>query len=50
MLDPALSGPVNAVAPGPVRNADYTAVLAGLLTAGLRTSGFIPLSPRRGGG
>jgi uncharacterized protein len=30
-LDPALSGPVNAVAPAPVRNADYTAVLAGLL-------------------
>ena len=30
-LDPALSGPVNAVAPTPVRNADYTAVLAGLL-------------------
>jgi uncharacterized protein len=30
-LDPALSGPVNAVAPVPVRNADYTAVLAGLL-------------------
>jgi uncharacterized protein len=27
----ALSGPVNAVAPAPVRNADYTAVLAGLL-------------------
>jgi uncharacterized protein (TIGR01777 family) len=31
VLDPALSGPVNAVAPAPVRNADYTAVLAGLL-------------------
>ena len=30
-LDPDLSGPVNAVAPAPVRNADYTAVLAGLL-------------------
>jgi uncharacterized protein len=31
VLDPALSGPVNAVAPAPVRNAGYTAVLAGLL-------------------
>ena len=31
VLDPALSGPVNAVAPAPVRNADYTDVLAGLL-------------------
>ena len=31
VLDPALSGPVNAVAPAPVRNADYTAVLASLL-------------------
>ena len=31
VLDPALSGPVNAVAPVPVRNADYTAVLAGVL-------------------
>ena len=31
VLDPALSGPVNAVAPAPVRNADYTCVLAGLL-------------------
>ena len=31
VLDPDLSGPVNAVAPAPVRNADYTAVLAGLL-------------------
>jgi uncharacterized protein (TIGR01777 family) len=31
VLDPALSGPVNAVAPAPVRNADYTTVLAGLL-------------------
>jgi uncharacterized protein len=30
-IDPDLSGPVNAVAPAPVRNADYTAVLAGLL-------------------
>ncbi len=24
LVDPALSGPVNAVAPDPVRNADYT--------------------------
>jgi len=31
VLDPDLSGPVNAVAPDPVRNADYTATLAGLL-------------------
>ena len=31
VLDQALSGPVNAVAPAPVRNADYTAVLAGVL-------------------
>jgi uncharacterized protein (TIGR01777 family) len=31
VLDPALSGPVNAVAPAPVRNAEYTAVLAGVL-------------------
>jgi len=31
VLDPALSGPVNAVAPAPVRNAGYTAVLSGLL-------------------
>jgi uncharacterized protein (TIGR01777 family) len=30
-LDPELSGPVNAVAPDPVRNADYTATLAGIL-------------------
>jgi uncharacterized protein len=31
VTDPALSGPVNAVAPAPVRNAGYTAVPAGLL-------------------
>jgi uncharacterized protein len=31
VLDPALSGPVNAVAPAAVRNTDYTATLAGLL-------------------
>ena len=31
VTDPALSGPVNAVAPAPVRNAEYTATLAGLL-------------------
>jgi len=29
--DPGLSGPVNAVAPEPVRNADYTRTLAGVL-------------------
>lgn len=28
LVDPALSGPVNAVAPQPVRNAEYTATLA----------------------
>lgn len=31
LWDTALSGPVNAVAPDPVRNADYTRVLAGVL-------------------
>lgn len=31
LVDPALSGPVNAVAPDPVRNADYTRVLASVL-------------------
>ncbi|HEY2287560.1 MAG TPA: TIGR01777 family oxidoreductase [Streptosporangiaceae bacterium] len=31
VLDPDLSGPVNAVAPDPVRNADYTRALAGVL-------------------
>ena len=31
VTDPALSGPVNAVAPEPVRNAAYTAALAGVL-------------------
>jgi uncharacterized protein len=31
VTDPALSGPVNAVAPAPVRNAGYTAALAGVL-------------------
>jgi uncharacterized protein len=31
VLDPGLSGPVNAVAPEPVRNADYTRTLAGVL-------------------
>jgi uncharacterized protein (TIGR01777 family) len=31
VLDPALSGPVNAIAPAPVRNAGYTAVLASVL-------------------
>ncbi len=31
VTDAALSGPVNAVAPAPVRNAEYTAVLASLL-------------------
>jgi len=31
VTDPALSGPVNAVAPRPARNAEYTATLAGVL-------------------
>jgi hypothetical protein len=31
VTDPALSGPVNAVAPEPVRNADYTRTLASVL-------------------
>ena len=31
LVDPALSGPVNAVAPDPVRNADYTRVLGRVL-------------------
>jgi uncharacterized protein len=31
VLDPGLSGPVNAVAPEPARNADYTRTLAGVL-------------------
>ncbi|HWN61308.1 MAG TPA: TIGR01777 family oxidoreductase [Streptosporangiaceae bacterium] len=41
VLDPALSGPVNAVAPVPVRNADYTAVLASLL----RRPALVPVPP-----
>lgn len=31
LADPRLSGPVNAVAPEPVRNMDYTRILAGVL-------------------
>ncbi len=31
LVDPALSGPVNAVAPQPIRNIDYTRTLAGIL-------------------
>jgi uncharacterized protein (TIGR01777 family) len=31
LVDPRLSGPVNAVAPDPVRNTDYTTSLAGIL-------------------
>jgi hypothetical protein len=31
LVDPALSGPVNAVAPDPVRNADFTKILGGVL-------------------
>jgi uncharacterized protein len=44
VLDPGLSGPVNAVAPEPVRNADYTRTLAGVLRrpAALPVPGFGP--------
>lgn len=44
LVDPALSGPVNAVAPDPVRNADYTRVLAAVLhrPALLPVPGFGP--------
>jgi uncharacterized protein len=44
VLDPGLSGPVNAVAPEPVRNADYTRTLAAVLhrPALLPVPGFGP--------
>ncbi|HET8993037.1 MAG TPA: TIGR01777 family oxidoreductase [Rhodococcus sp. (in: high G+C Gram-positive bacteria)] len=44
LYDPALSGPVNAVAPDPVRNDEYTRVLAGVLRrpAVLPVPGFGP--------
>jgi NAD dependent epimerase/dehydratase family enzyme len=44
VLDEALSGPVNAVAPEPVRNTDYTRTLAGVLRrpAVLPVPGFGP--------
>jgi uncharacterized protein (TIGR01777 family) len=44
VLDPGLSGPVNAVAPEPVRNADYTRTLAAVLRrpAVLPVPGFGP--------
>ena len=44
VLDPGLSGPVNAVAPEPVRNTDYTRALAGVLRrpAVLPVPGFGP--------
>jgi uncharacterized protein (TIGR01777 family) len=44
VLDPGLSGPVNAVAPEPVRNIDYTRALAGVLRrpAKLPVPGFGP--------
>jgi uncharacterized protein len=44
VLDPHLSGPVNAVAPGPVRNIDYTRTLAAVLhrPALLPVPGFGP--------
>jgi uncharacterized protein (TIGR01777 family) len=41
VLDPLLSGPVNAVAPDPVRNADFTAALAGVL----RRPALVPVPP-----
>ena len=44
VLDPGLHGPVNAVAPEPVRNIDYTRTLAGVLhrPAVLPVPGFGP--------
>ena len=44
LLDPALSGPVNAVCPGPVRNDEYTATLARVLhrPAVVPIPGFAP--------
>ncbi len=44
VLDPGLSGPVNAVAPEPVRNLDYTRTLASVLRrpAVLPVPGFAP--------
>ena len=44
VLDPGVSGPVNAVAPEPVRNIDYTRTLAGVLRrpAVLPVPGFAP--------
>ncbi len=44
VLDPGLSGPVNAVAPEPVRNTDYTRTLAAVLRlpAVLPVPGFGP--------
>ncbi len=44
VTDPSLSGPVNAVAPAPVRNSEYTATLAGVLhrPALLPVPGFGP--------
>ncbi len=39
VLDPGLSGPVNAVAPEPVRNIDYTRTLAGVLRAARGAAG-----------
>ncbi|MGH3096206.1 MAG: TIGR01777 family oxidoreductase [Streptosporangiales bacterium] len=41
VLDPEMSGPVNAVAPTPVRNADYTRILAAVL----RRPALIPIPP-----
>src|SRR5580658_3467430 len=41
VLDSALSGPVNAVAPAPVRNTEYTAVLASVL----RRPALVPVPP-----
>ena len=45
LVDPALSGPVNGVAPDPVRNADYTVTLGRVL----RRPAMIPVPDRARG-
>jgi hypothetical protein len=47
VLDPGLSGPVNAVAPEPVRNADYTRALAAAAARRGRRPGNRPGQPVR---
>ena len=49
VTDPSLSGPVNAVAPAPVRNSEYTATLAGVLhrPALVPVPGFGPAAAAR---